>query len=153
MTIELRPHHLLDIVRDYGHGIQRQPHEYGHALHIVAKEVLEQVDQEVVFVIAADAICQPCRHLRSDGSCDDVLHQLAEPVSKQSYNDDLDRRLWPYLGLDKGNRMTVRQFLMRVDQHLPGIETLCTHPGEDQAYRRVGLQEGLKRLQITATDE
>lgn len=148
MTLELRPHHLLDIICDYGHRIQYQPHEYGHALHLVAEQVLERLDQEIIFVIAADAICRPCRHLRSDGSCDDVLHQLAEPISKQSYNDELDRRLWSYLGLDKGNRMTVRQFLRRVHQHLPGIEMICAHPGEERGYRRVGLQEGLKRLRI-----
>jgi hypothetical protein len=148
MTLELRPHHLLDIVSDYGHGIRHQPSAYGHALHRVANEVLGRLDQEITFVIAADAICQPCRHLNSDGQCDDVLDQLVEPVSKQRYNDELDGRLWSYLGLDKGNRMTVQQFLMRVHQHLPGIETLCAHPGEEQEHRRVGLQEGLKRLGI-----
>ena len=146
MALELRPHHLLDIISDYGHGIHYQPHEYGHALHTVAAQILGQLDQEVTFVVAADAICQPCRHLQADGQCDDVLRQLAEPVLKQTYNDDLDRRLWPHLGLDTGNRMTVRQFLLRVRQRVPGIETICTHPGEEQADRLAGLQQGLKRL-------
>jgi len=148
MALELRPHHLLDIISDYGHGIRYQPHAYGHALHTVAEQVLGNVDQEVTFVIAADAVCQGCRHLQADGQCDDVLSQLAEPVSKQSYNDGLDRHLWPYLGLDTGNRMTMRQFLLRVDQRLSGIETICTHPGEEQADRRAGLQRGLERLGI-----
>jgi hypothetical protein len=31
---------------------------------------------------------------------------------------------------------------------LPGIETICTHPGEEQAERRTGLQRGLERLEI-----
>ncbi|MBN1583271.1 MAG: DUF1284 domain-containing protein [Anaerolineae bacterium] len=150
MTLELRPHHLLDIVTHYGHGVTFRPHPYGHALHLVAEQLLEDPDQEVVFVITADAICQPCRHLQDDGSCDDVLHQLAEPISKQSYNDDLDRRLWPILELDKGHRLTVRQFLARVQQHLPGIETICTHPGEEQAHRREGLQHGIARLETKA---
>jgi hypothetical protein len=146
MALELRPHHLLDIISDYGHGIRYQPHAYGHALHTVAEQVLGNLDQDLVFVIAADAVCQPCSHLQADGQCDDVLSQLAEPVSKQSYNDGLDRRLWPYLGLDTGNRMTMRQFLLRVHQHLPGIETICTHPGEERADRLAGLQRGLERL-------
>ena len=148
MALELRPHHLLDIISDYGHGIRYQPHAYGHALHLVAEQVLGNLDQDVLFVVAADAICQPCRHLQAGGQCDDVLSQLAEPVLKQTYNDGLDRRLWPYLGLDQGNRMTVRQFLLRVQQRLPGIETICTHPGEEQADRLAGLQRGLERLNI-----
>jgi hypothetical protein len=148
MALELRPHHLLDIISDYGHGIRYQPHAYGHALHTVADQVLGNPDQEVTFVIAADSVCQGCRHLQAGGQCDDVLSQLAEPVSKQSYNDGLDRRLWPYLGLDTGNHMTVRQFLLRVHERLPGVETICTHPGEEQADRLAGLQRGLARLGI-----
>ncbi len=148
MTIELRPHHLLDIVRDYGHGIVYQPHAYGHALHLVAAEVLARPDQEIIFVIAADSICRPCRNLRSDGSCADILSQLAEPISKQSYNDALDRRLWAYLELDRGNRLRVRQFLERVNQRLAGLEKVCSHPGEDEAFRRDGMQKGLARLGI-----
>jgi hypothetical protein len=149
MIIELRPHHLLDIIRDYGDGIVYQPHEDGHALHLVAGEVLERLDQEIIFVIAADSICRPCRRLRRDGSCADVLSQLAEPVSKQSYNDALDRRLWDYLELDRGNRLTVRQFLKQVSRRLAGLERLCAHPGEDEAARRAGMQKGLARLGIS----
>jgi hypothetical protein len=148
MALELRPHHLLDIISDYGHGTRYQPHAYGHALHLVAEQVLGNPDQDLVFVIGADAVCQGCRHLQADGQCDDVLSQLAEPLSKQSYNDDLDRRLWPYLSLDAGNHMTMRQFLLRVQQRLPGIEAICTHPGEEQAERLAGLQQGLVRLGI-----
>jgi hypothetical protein len=146
MTIALRPHHLLDIINQYGHGVPFRPHPYGHALHLVAEQLLSEIDQEISFVIGADAICQPCQHLQPGGSCDDVLHQLAEPISKQRYNADLDRRLWTVLGLDQRSRMTVRQFLARVRQHVPGIETVCAHPGEDQASRRQGLKKGLEQL-------
>jgi hypothetical protein len=40
MAIFIRPHYLLDIIRDYGYGIRYQPHEYGYALHLVAEDVL-----------------------------------------------------------------------------------------------------------------
>jgi hypothetical protein len=75
MSIIIRPHHLLDILRDYGHGIRYQPHEYGHALHIVAEEVLRNPDQEIVFVIAADGLCRPYLHLRAGGRCDDTINR------------------------------------------------------------------------------
>jgi len=148
MSLSLRPHHLLDILSDYGHGLSYQPHPYGHALHTVAAEVLSNFDLNLTFVIAADAICQPCRHLRPDGQCDDLLGPLPDSPSKQAYNDALDRRLWAYLKLDQGYRMTFRTFCQRVSQKLPGIEKVCTHPGEEQPYRLAGLQQALNLLKI-----
>ena len=146
MNLTLRPHHLLDILSDYGHGLTYQPHPYGHALHTVAPQVLSNLDLEITFVIAADAICQPCRHLRPGGQCDDLLGQLPDSPSKQAYNDALDRRLWAYLHLDQGSQMTMRQFCRRVGDKLPGIEKICTHPGEDESYRLAGLQQALEVL-------
>jgi len=144
--MKLRPHHLIDIITDHGHGVEFTPHPYGHALHTVAARVLTDMTIEIEFVCAADEICSPCCHLRAGELCDDVLSQLAEPVSKQTYNDELDSRLFPYLGIEPGTRLTVRQFLERLDQHLPGIERICTHPGEKQADRLHGLRRGLQRL-------
>jgi len=144
--MKLRPHHLLDIISDYGHGVEFSPHPYGHALHRVAHHVLNDPDLDIEFVLAADDICFPCQHLQPDGLCDDVLSQLEEPVSKQAYNDDLDGKLFPYLGIELGARLTLREFLERVNQHIPGIEHLCTHPGEKEADRLRGLREGLRKL-------
>jgi hypothetical protein len=144
--MKLRPHHLIDIVRDYGHGVPLAPHPYGHAVHTVAGRVLHDLDLEVTFVLAADDICVPCRHLRADGQCEDVLDQLDPPVSKQVYNDDLDARVFAALEMQPGVCMTVRAFLERLRAHVPGIEAICTHPGEDRAYRLDGLQKGLARL-------
>jgi hypothetical protein len=45
MTICIRPRHLLDILRDYGYGIRCEPHEYGHALHIVVGRVIDDLFQ------------------------------------------------------------------------------------------------------------
>ncbi|MGD0173327.1 MAG: hypothetical protein ABSC61_02665 [Anaerolineales bacterium] len=67
MAIFIRPHHLLDIIRDHGYGIRYQPREYRHARHLVAEDVLGNPDRETDLVIAADDICRPCRHLRADG--------------------------------------------------------------------------------------
>jgi len=146
--VKLRPHHLIDIINNFGHGREFTPHPYGHAVHTVAAQVLAAPDLEVEFVAAADAICQPCRHLRPDGQCADVLSQLKERVSKQVYNDALDKMLFAYLGMHPGARMTVRAFLERLDAHTPGVEKICTHPGEREEDRLRGIQEGLARLGI-----
>jgi hypothetical protein len=144
--MQLRPHHLIDIVTDYGHGVEFRPHPYGHALHSVAAQVLADMTVEIELVLAADDICSPCCHLQPGGLCDDVLSQLAEPVSKQAYNDALDGRLFPYLGVQPGTRLTMREFLGRLQERIPGIVQICTHPGEEQADRLQGLREGLERL-------
>ncbi len=146
--MRLRPHHLIDIIRSYGHGAEFKPHPYGHALHTVATQVLAHPDLEIELVLAADDICRPCRHLQPDGRCDDVLHQLAEPTPKQDYNDALDTELFPLLGIAPGALMTVRQFLEKLSALTPGIETTCTHPGEKQQDRLEGLTKGLAKLGI-----
>ena len=109
---------------------------------------MANLELEIEFVVGADEICQPCTHLLDDGQCDDVLSQLDPPISKQEYNDDLDRRLLDYLGLTRGATMTVREYLETVARHLPGVERICTHPGEDRNARLEGLQLGLAKLGI-----
>ena len=50
------------------------------------KTILSNLDIEFEFVVGADEICRPCTHLGADSRCDDVLHQLDSPISKQEYN-------------------------------------------------------------------
>jgi len=146
--MKLRPHHILDIVTDYGEGVRFEPHPYGHSLHIVAKAITSDTSIKTQLVVGADAVCQGCKHLQPDGSCDDVLGQLDGKPSKQAYNDDLDRRLLDYLGLKAGTVMTIRQYLGKVNKKVPGIEKICTHPKEDQQKRLANLAHGLVKLGI-----
>ena len=146
--MKLRPHHILDILRTYGHGKTFTPHPYGHALHTVAQTILSDLSREVELIIGADEICLPCRHLQANGICDDVLQQLEPPLSKQSYNDALDRRVFTYLGLKPGSVLSAQRFFEIVDEKTPGIETICSHPHERAQYRLSGLTQGLRDLGI-----
>ena len=149
--IKLRPHHLLDIVSDYGHGVKFEPHPYGHAVHTVAQMVLSNAGLKAEFIVGADEICRPCKHLQPDGQCDDVMPNLEPPSSKQKYNDDLDRQLFNYLDFTPGTIVTIRQFLETLNEKVPGIEKICTHPGEDQKARLDGLKQGLFKLGIRSS--
>lgn len=146
-----RPHHLIDIITQYGAGRPFRPHEYGHAVHTVAERVISQPDVAVEFVVDADDICAPCVHL-VEGRCDDVLSQLDPPGdrkrshSKQDYNDDLDRRLLDFLGMHESQTMSFREYLRVIREHLDGIEAVCSHPGEDPAQRAAKLTHGLEKL-------
>lgn len=142
----MRPHHLLDIVAGLGHGVRYTPHPYGHSQHLVVERLLADPAQSITFVCAADDICAGCCHLHADGSCDDVLAQLTPPPSKQAYNDALDARLFPLLGLRPGDTLPLPEYLERVAALLPGLEQVCAHPGEDPSARLAGLQAGIDIL-------
>jgi hypothetical protein len=143
--MHLRPHHLLDIITQYGQGTPFGPSDYGHAVHTVAALVLSEPRQPVVMVVQADDICAPCRHLR-DGQCVDLVRSLDPPMSKQSYNDDLDRRLLAHLRLQAGEALTMHAYGVRVRECLDDLETVCSHPGEDPAARLRHLRHGLELL-------
>lgn len=146
--LELRAHHILDIVRNIGNNRPRTPHEYGHLVHIITEELETNPDQECKLVIKNDAICGPCKMLTGDGLCNDILPQLENSVSKQTYNDSLDAKLMQFLGLEENTVMPIRNFLMIIDERLEEIVPLCTHPKEEPGYRKNGLRKGLDILGI-----
>ena len=146
--MELRPHHILDIVSDHGQDIRYTPHAYGHSLHIVAPRLLLDPGIKIRLVVGADAVCEGCMHLLPDGRCADVLAQLHPSPSKQAYNDVLDCRLLDLLEIEQDSVMTVRKYLQVVNAKVPGIEEICTHPKENREERLAGLMKGLVKLGI-----
>jgi hypothetical protein len=144
-TVDLRPHHLLDIVRGFAPDTDpdyvRAPGENG--VRTVVRMVTEGIDFPVRFMIGPDFICAPCSHLQPNGRCDRILERHDPPEPIDDYNDPLDARIFDYLGLEPGVEMTVREFLEAVNARLPGIEEVCTHPTEEQSARRDGLIQGM----------
>ena len=149
-SLRLRPHHILDMVRNIGNGRKLEPHPYGHRVHEITREILEDVDRQCILVIGNDDVCGPCVHLHG-GLCDDILPQLEGRVSKQDYNDRLDARILDYLGIAPGSAMPISAYLRIAGADLDGIVDICTHPGEDRASRRSGLVKGFAMLGIDRT--
>jgi hypothetical protein len=149
-TVDLRPHHLLDIVRDYEPDTDpdyvRARGENG--VRTVVRMLTKDIDFRARFVIGPDIICEPCSHQQPDGRCDRILERHDPPEPMDDYNDPLDARVLDYLGLEEGVEMTVREFLEAVNVRLPGVETVCTHPTEEEARRRDGLIRGMVALGI-----
>ncbi len=141
----LRPHHLLDIITEYGAGTTFAPHPYGHAVHTCAEIVLNDLDIPIEFIIAADFICAPCVHL-VDGVCDDVVDFFDPPRSKHEYNNFVDRRLFAHLQMQEGDALTVREFLQVVCRRFAGLPEICAHPGCPVEERQANLRAGLQRL-------
>jgi hypothetical protein len=150
-AVRLRPHHVLDIVRDFRPDrgdYAPAPGENG--VRTVVRMMTQGIDFPAEFVAGPDVICAPCSHLQPNGRCDRVLDQHDPPERMDDYNDPLDARILAYLALEPGTVMTVRAFLETVNSHLPGIEEVCTHPTEERADRREGLAGGLVALGVRA---
>ena len=143
--MRVRPHHLLDIISSHGAGHEFKPAAYGHAVHTCAEIVLNDLDTPLEFVVGADFICEPCIHL-VEGRCDDVLSQLDPPISKQEYNDDLDRRVLAHFEMQEGDRMTFGEYLQVIREHFEGLPELCTHPKGAVEDRAKNLDAGLTTL-------
>ncbi len=149
-TIDLRPHHLLDIVRDFkpdeDPGYVRTPGENG--VRTVVRMLTDSSDFPARFIIGPDFICAPCSHLQPNGRCDRILDRHDPPQAMDDYNDPLDARILDYLGLARGVRMPVRRFLEIVNERLPGIEDVCTHPTEQRSARRQRLMDGMVAIGV-----
>jgi hypothetical protein len=144
--LQLRPHHLIDIIRNIGHNGPITPHPYGHAQHLVTRKILDGSENLIKLVVGADALCMPCIHLQNDGFCDDVITQLDIPVRKQTYNDELDRRLLTFFDLREGTLISLPDFVFLIRNRFDELVPVCLHPKEDPGYRREGLRRGLEML-------
>lgn len=112
-TIRVKPHHFLDIIRDFGGGRRTfEPHPYGHAVHTVAERILSDRAVVLELVVGMDDICAPCRN-NQDGVCVDTIDtsfRPEAPSSKGEWNRIIDLRLFERLGLEEGTRLTASAF-------------------------------------------
>jgi hypothetical protein len=115
--ISIKPHHFVDIIASFGgEEIRFEPHPYGHAVHIVAAEILQDPDTVLRIELGADDICQPCRH-NIDGSCDDTIDtsfRPAAPESKSEWNLLIDQRWCERLGIREGATLSARDLCRRI---------------------------------------
>jgi len=103
-VIRIKPHHFLDIVRDFGAGVEFEPSPYGHAFHLVAEKVLADRHVMLELVLGIDRICEPCKN-HVGGHCVDTTTTTGEVTSKEQWNLTIDTRLLEQLGLEEGTRI------------------------------------------------
>ena len=116
-VIRIKPHHFLDIVRDYGAGVEFRPSPYGHAVHIVAEKVLADRQVMLELVLGIDDICEPCTN-HVDGHCLDTTTTTGKIASKEWWNRIIDTRLLGRLGLREGTRIRADEFCRLARQRL-----------------------------------
>jgi hypothetical protein len=149
-VIAIKPHHFVDIVTALGAGCAEfTPHPYGHALHGVARQILENRDVDLRIEMDADDICLPCRH-NVDGRCDDTIDvsfRPQAPKSKRQYNLLIDRRWSRRLGVRQGDQLTARDLCQRIRDRAGDISDIYREtPSQRTAERQAKLQEGVAKF-------
>jgi len=147
IPIRIKPHHFVDIMRDLGAGdLSFAPHPYGHAVHLVAKRILDDPDTPVTIELGADDICAPCIH-NIDGLCDDTIDTSDKPeapTSKREYNLLLDERWRERLGLKQGDHVTALRLAEGIRDHADDITNIYREESADvTASRARNLRRGI----------
>ena len=136
-VIHMRPHHFVDILRQIGAGQEFKPSAYGHAVHSVAKALIENPNTVMMLVNHCDTICAPCVH-KKNGVCDDVLSD--GKTSKHEFNTALDARLFERLRLEEAMALSAADF----------CKLLCERFGNpSEIWTNVSWVEAQKRLETT----
>jgi len=146
--LKLRPHHIIDIIRDFGENKTFSPHPYGHAYHIIADVIVKNLNQTIQLVNCADDICSPCVHLQSKNQCDDILVNHPYSKSKQEYNDYLDNSILKFLTLKEDIKISIYDYLILLNNQIEFFDEIYPHSKEIIDKRKVAFLNGLKKLGI-----
>ena len=143
-ALKIKPHHLLDIIRDFGSGREHQPHPYGHDVHRLAGIIRENPQTEFEFTAEADSICAPCKNLINT-HCIDKTEITGKETTKESWNRLLDGRIFKRLEIQEGTIMTAIEFCRLAQKKLGNLYSLYAEVEKSQtAVREKNLMQGLK---------
>ena len=142
--LRIKPHHLLDIIRDLGAGKKHEPHPYGHDVHRLARILRHNPHTVFVLTAEADSICEPCCNL-IDSRCVDTTTSPGGEISKESWNRLIDGRIFKRLGLEEGAAISALDFCRLASERLGDLYTLYAEVDpEKTAVREKNLTRGLK---------
>lgn len=140
--ISIRPHHLLDIIRDFGNKREVKEHRWGASLSTVTQKILADTNRIVVFVMGVDAICETCSQLQND-ICQ---AEISRDLLMRDYNNRIDRELFEALQLAPGSQLQIGEFLQLVSDNLnvlnifdPALQTKPRKQGTIAALKEFGI--------------
>ena len=141
--IKIRPHHLLDIIRDFGNEVERETHPWGASLASVTHNILSNINQEVEFVLNVDSICKTCSKLNGH-ICEAKINN---ELLMRDYNDRLDQALFSALNISPGNKLPVIEFLRIVYKKIE-VLNLFNSPSNNPIARKQGTKSAFDKLGI-----
>lgn len=148
--IRIKPHHFVDIITSFSaEDLTFKPSPYGHAVHTVSEQVLQDRDILLEMELEADDICAPCKH-NINGLCDDTIDTSFRPEatsSKREWNLLIDNRWCERLKLQQGDRLVAREFCELLRDNTDDITEIYREiPVERTAKRFRNLKTGIKRF-------
>lgn len=101
INLTVKPHHLLDIFKLHGKGIDRfvPDAKFHHDFYAIANAIMENRVNTIQFTCGYDDICKPCIRLRNK-ICTDTFSCNGMVHDKNSYNETLDKKLLHILNLN-----------------------------------------------------
>ena len=143
--IKIRPHHLLDILRDFGNEVERDSHPYGASLRETTNDILSDIDQNIRLVSKVDSICLTCSKLR-ENIC---IARISDDLLMRDYNDDLDEKLFNIMKIAPDSTIVVRDFLKIVENDFVSILAQFSNPTNIPEVREIGTLSAINRLYLT----
>ena len=109
---EIKPHHVVDILKLYGKGIQRfvPDKQYGHDFYKVGNMLLTEPETQIVLTSGLDEICGPCK-FNNGKECVDKVALPSETWDKEELNRETDRKLLKVLNKTEGNEVNMLEFV------------------------------------------
>jgi hypothetical protein len=142
--IKIRPHHLLDIIRDFGNDVKREQHPWGASVVSVTQIILSDINQKVEFVMGVDSICTTCSKLNGH-ICE---ARINDELLMRDYNDQLDESLFSTLKIVPGNKISIIEFLRKISKNIEVLD-LFKSPSNDSRARRQGTISAFEKLGIS----
>jgi hypothetical protein len=141
--IKIRPHHLLDIIRDFGNDVKRETHPWGASLACVSQSILSNINQKVEFVSGVDSICKTCSKLNGH-ICE---ARINNELLMRDYNDRLDHALFSALNITPGTKLSVIEFLQIINNNID-VLNFFNSPSNNPMIRKHGTLSAFKKLGI-----
>lgn len=143
--LDLRIHHIFDIIRDLGENKEIKEHEYGHSYHIIAKDIYSKPER-FKLIVSNDDICKNCNKL-VNGNCIDKIDHRHDYTSKEQFNNYLDERIMTVMGFEEGQILTIFDLLKMSELYMSKIEHIYAgNDIEHTANRKLNVQKGIEVL-------
>lgn len=119
MDIIIKPHHLLDIFKLYGRGIEEfvPDEKFNHNFYYIGNAVIQNKIDKIKFTYEKDDICKPCKYL-IEGTCSDSFKYEDVFYSKNKYNEKIDTKLLRALNLDIHTAYTFKKIVILLNDQL-----------------------------------
>lgn len=143
--INLRIHHFFDIIRAFGRGENNiVPHPYQHSFHEIATIIKNNPELKIKNVVKCDSVCEGCVHYKND-HCDDGIDYRKDFVSKEEFNNQIDKRIIEKCLIKEGEILTPFQLCEKAKLYLDNMEFI--YSGNDSCHteqRKNDVSKGLK---------